>query len=78
MSKNAIALRVEVSFGTLHQRYHPLSVCDKRGCGVSDTHASAISLKQRLSQFALKFRNLLGHGGVCDMQSPRRGVDRSM
>jgi hypothetical protein len=77
MSKNAITLRVEVSFGTLHQRNHPLSVCDERGCGVSDTHPSTISLKQRLPQFAFKFRNLLGHGGVCDMQSLRRGVDRS-
>jgi hypothetical protein len=78
MSKNAIALRVEVSFGILHQRYHPLSVCDERGCGVSHTHASTISLKQRLPQFAFKFRNLLRHGGVCDMKNPRRGVDRSM
>jgi hypothetical protein len=45
MSKNAIALRVEVSFSTLHQRNHSLGVCDERGCGVSDTHASTISLK---------------------------------
>ncbi len=59
LSENAVTLRIEFSLGALHQRQHPPSVCYERGRSVSETYASSVSLKQRLPEFALKFRNLL-------------------
>ena len=56
---------------------HPLRVYYQRCRSIRETHASPISFKQRLPEFAFELRNLLRHGRVRHMQGSRRGINRS-